>query len=148
MTRSTDQALNADKATDLNARAALGLSGAQLFLSIHANSMEPANVLRGYGIETWWNKNNPGSPTFAGLLQKDVIQETGAFSQGLKNSRSLAVLRGSKVPAALIEIGFVGHPVDGGNLQDNNYLERVALGIARAVREALVTGVGSNVVSK
>ncbi len=142
MTREGDTALSADKATDLNARAALGYNGAQLFLSIHANSMEPANVLRGYGIETWWNKNNPASSAFATLLQQNVILTSGAYNQGLKNSRSLAVLRGSKVPAALIEIGFVGHPIDGGNLQDTNYLDRVALGIAKGIREALVGGVG------
>ncbi|GAA3998592.1 N-acetylmuramoyl-L-alanine amidase [Deinococcus rubellus] len=143
MSRDTDRELLPNKNADLNARAALGYNGAQLFLSIHANSMEPANVLRGYGIETWWNNNNAASSTFANVLQNNVIQTTGAFSQGLKSGRSLAVLRGSKVPAALIEIGFVGHPVDGGNLLDDNYLERVALGIARGIREALMTGVGA-----
>ena len=143
MSRDSDRELLPNKNADLNARAALGWSGAQLFLSIHANSMEPANVLKGYGIETWWNNNNAASSVFAALLQSNVIQTTGAFNQGLKSSRSLAVLRGSKVPAALIEIGFVGHPVDGGNLLDNNYLERLALGIARGIREALMTGVGA-----
>jgi N-acetylmuramoyl-L-alanine amidase len=142
MSRDTDRSLYADKATDLDARAALGYSGARLFVSIHANSMEPVNVLRGYGVETWWNRNNPASSTFASLLQNNVVQTTGAYNQGLKSSRSLAVLRGSRVPAALVEIGFVGHPIDGTNLFDNNYLERVALGIARGIREALVTGVG------
>ncbi len=143
LSREGDRELYADKNTDLNARAALGYGGAQLFVSIHANSMVPANVLKGYGIETWWNNNNAASATFASLLQSNLMQTTGAFNQGLKSSRSLAVLRGSRVPAALVEIGFVGHPVNGGNLQDNNYLERVALGIARGIREALVTGVGS-----
>lgn len=143
MSRESDSELSANKNTDLNARAALGYNGAQLFVSIHANSMPPASILRGYGIETWWNNNNPGSSSFASILQKNVIQTTGAYNQGLKNTQSLAVLRGSKVPAALVEIGFVGHPVDGGNLEDTNYLERVALGIARGIREALVSGVSS-----
>ncbi|WP_342766808.1 N-acetylmuramoyl-L-alanine amidase [Deinococcus irradiatisoli] len=144
MSRDSDRELFLDKTTDLNARAALGYKGAQLFVSIHANSMEPVNVLRGYGIETWWNNNNPGSPLLAGALQSSVIQVTGAYDQGLKSSRSLAVLRGSKIPAALVEIGFVGHPVDGGNLQDNNYLERVALGIARGIRQALVSNIAAH----
>ncbi|TSA81380.1 N-acetylmuramoyl-L-alanine amidase [Deinococcus detaillensis] len=143
MSRENDSAISNDKNTDLNARAALGYNGAQLYVSIHANSMEPVNVLRGYGIETWWNNNNAASSAFAGLLQANIIQTTGAYNQGLKSSRSLAVLRGSRVPAALVEIGFVGHPVDGSNLEDDNYLERVALGIARGIREALVTGVAT-----
>lgn len=144
MSRDRDTQLNLDKATDLNARAALGYNGAQLFLSIHSNSMPPVNVLQGYGVETWWNNNHPGSVAFASLIQSNVIATTGAFSQGLKSNRSLAVLRGSRIPAALVEVGFVGHPVDGNNLKDDNYRERVALGIAKGIRAALVTGLNAS----
>ncbi|GBF04676.1 cell wall hydrolase/autolysin [Deinococcus aerius] len=141
MTRETDRELAPDKATDLNQRAGLGTPGTQLYLSIHVNAMPPANALRGYGVETWWNPNHPLSSSFAALIQKNVITVTGAFSQGLKNNRSLAVLRGSRIPAALIEIGYTSHPVDGLNLQNPTYLDRVALGIAQGIREAVVTGV-------
>ncbi|MFC3862468.1 N-acetylmuramoyl-L-alanine amidase [Deinococcus antarcticus] len=144
MTRETDRELLPDKAADLQARAALGTPGTQLFLSIHVNAMPAASALRGYGVETWWNPNHPLSSAFAALLQTNVIAVTGAFSQGLKNNRSLAVLRNSRIPAALIEIGYTSHPVDGLNLQNPNYLDRVALGIAQGVREALVTGVSAS----
>ncbi|MFC6662792.1 N-acetylmuramoyl-L-alanine amidase family protein [Deinococcus multiflagellatus] len=144
MTRETDRELLPDKAADLQARAALGTPGTQLFLSIHVNAMPAASALRGYGVETWWNPNHPLSSAFAALLQTNVIAVTGAFSQGLKNNRALAVLRNSRIPAALIEIGYTSHPVDGLNLQNPNYLDRVALGIAQGVREALVTGVSAS----
>ncbi|GAA5533835.1 N-acetylmuramoyl-L-alanine amidase [Deinococcus aluminii] len=140
LTRDGDRELNPDKATDLKLRAGLGTPGTGLFLSIHVNAMPAANALRGYGVETWWNPNHPRSQDLAAVLQKNVVAVTGAYSQGLKNSQSLAVLRESRIPAALVEIGFTTHPVDGLNLQDPNYLERVALGIAQGVREALVTG--------
>lgn len=141
MTRDTDTQLSKDKNTDLNMRAALGTTGTQLYVSIHVNAMAPANVLRGYGIETWWNPNHPLSQNLAALLQRNTIQTTAAFDQGLKNSRSLAVLRNSRIPAALIEVGFTSHPVDGLNLKDENYLDRLALGIANGIRDALITGV-------
>ena len=141
MTRDTDTQLSKDKNTDLNMRAALGTPGTQLYVSIHVNAMAPANVLRGYGIETWWNPNHPLSQNLAALLQRNTIQTTAAFDQGLKNSRSLAVLRNSRIPAALIEVGFTSHPVDGLNLKDENYLDRLALGIANGIRDALITGV-------
>ncbi|WP_180969966.1 N-acetylmuramoyl-L-alanine amidase [Deinococcus planocerae] len=141
MTRETDRELAPDKATDLNQWAGLGTPGTQLYLSIHVNAMPPASALRGYGVETWWNPNHPLSSSFAALIQKNVITVTGAFSQGLKNSRSLAVLRNSRIPAALIEIGYTSHPIDGLNLQNPTYLDRMALGIAQGIREALVTGV-------
>ena len=51
------------------------------------------------------------------------------------------MLRNSRIPAALIEVGFTIHPVDGLNLKDENYLDRLALGIANGIRDALITGV-------
>lgn len=140
MTRQTDTQLSRDKNTDLNMRAAMG-AGAQMYVSIHVNAMPAANALRGYGIETWWNPNHPLSQNLATLLQNDTAEVTGAANQGLRNTRSLAVLRNSRIPAALIEIGYTSHPVDGLNLKDTNYLDRVALGIATGIRDALVTGV-------
>ncbi|THF83625.1 N-acetylmuramoyl-L-alanine amidase [Deinococcus sp. KSM4-11] len=141
LTRDSDRELNATKSTDLELRAGMGTPGTQLFVSIHVNAMEPRNALRGYGVETWWNPNHPRSSALAGLLQRDVVEATGAFNQGLKNSQSLSVLRNSRIPAALVEIGYTSHPVDGLNLKDTNYLDRVAVGIAQGIREALVTGV-------
>lgn len=141
LTRDSDRDLDPDKNTDLTLRARMGTPGTQLFVSIHANAMEARYALRGYGIETWWNPNHPLSSTLASLLQNSVINQTGAYSQGLRNSQSLAVLRNSRVPAALIEIGYTSHPVDGQNLADTNYRDRVALGIALGIRDALVTGI-------
>ncbi|BDP40200.1 N-acetylmuramoyl-L-alanine amidase [Deinococcus aetherius] len=141
LTRETDTALHGNKATDLEMRARTGTPGTQLFLSIHVNAMDARSALRGYGVETWWNPNHPLSNTFAALIQKNVVGVTGAYSQGLKGNRSLSVLRNSRIPAALVEIGYTSHPVDGLNLKDENYLDRVALGIAQGIREALVTGV-------
>jgi len=141
MTRDTDRALVPDKATDLRMRAELASPGTQVFVSIHVNALPAASALRGYGVETWWNPNHPLSSALAALIQNNVTAVTGAFSRGLKNTSSLSVLRNSRIPAALIEIGYTSHPVDGLNLKDTNYLDRVALGIAQGVREALVTGV-------
>ncbi len=137
MTRTTDTDLSDDKDTDLRMRAALGAPPAALFVSIHVNSMEKGSELRGYGVETWWYKNNPGSQALASHLQQDVVGATGNYSRGLQTGRALAVLRYSKVPAALVEVGFTSHPVDGQNLLNNNYLDRVAFGIAQGIRDSL-----------
>ncbi|MFC5847175.1 N-acetylmuramoyl-L-alanine amidase family protein [Deinococcus petrolearius] len=144
MTRDSDRELSRDKNTDLNMRAAMGTPGTQMYVSIHVNAMPAASVLRGYGVETWWNANHPLSAALAQTLQQEVVAQTGAFNQGLRNNRSLAVLRNSRVPAALIEIGYTSHPVDGLNLRDDNYLDRVALGIAAGIRAALMTGVSAS----
>ncbi len=144
MTRDSDAQLAASKNTDLAMRAALGTGVAQLFVSIHVNSMEANAALRGYGIETWWNPNHPNSQALAQSIQQDTIAATAAYSQGLKNFQSLAVLRQSRIPAALVEIGYTSHPVDGMNLKDSNYLDRVAYGVASGIRDALQAGLGEN----
>ncbi|MFC4639916.1 N-acetylmuramoyl-L-alanine amidase [Deinococcus hohokamensis] len=141
LTRDTDRELNPSKNTDLEMRAFMGTPGTQLFVSIHVNATDASSALRGYGVETWWNPNHPLSSQLAGLLQNGIIAQTGAFSRGLKTGRSLSVLRNSRIPAALVEIGYTSHPVDGLNLRDANYLDRVALGVASGIREALMSGV-------
>lgn len=141
LTRDTDRELHPVKNTDLVMRAQTGTPGTQMFVSIHVNAVEPVNAVRGYGIETWWNPNHPLSSNLAQALQDNMVELTGAVSKGLKNSRSLAVLRNSRIPAALVEIGYTSHPVEGGNLKDQNYLDRVAVGIARGIRQALVSGI-------
>ena len=144
MTRDADTNLAASKNTDLKMRADLGTGVAQLFVSIHVNSMEANAALRGYGIETWWNPNHPNSQALALSLQQDAVAATAAYSRGLYNTQSLAVLRQSRIPAALIEIGYTSHPVDGLNLKDSNYLDRVAYGVASGIRDALQSGLGAN----
>ncbi|GGI90066.1 N-acetylmuramoyl-L-alanine amidase [Deinococcus wulumuqiensis] len=144
LTRDTDRELHPDKNTDLQMRAKMGTPGTQMFVSIHVNATEASTALKGYGIETWWNPNHDLSYQLATVLQRDMVDMTGAFNRGIKGYRSLSVLRNSRIPAALVEIGFTSHPVDGQNLTDNNYLERVSVGIASGIREALMTGVSAS----
>ncbi|WP_261663113.1 N-acetylmuramoyl-L-alanine amidase [Deinococcus sp. Marseille-Q6407] len=140
MTRDRDMELNPSKVTDLRMRGNMGASG-NAFVSIHANAMPTQSALKGYGVETWYNGNHRLSPALATIMQKNVVDTSGAFSRGIKNYQSLAVLRNNRVPAVLVEVGFVSHPVDSINLTDQNYLDRVALGIAKGIHESLRTGV-------
>ncbi|WP_245528332.1 N-acetylmuramoyl-L-alanine amidase [Deinococcus maricopensis] len=141
MTRDRDTQISTNKNADLAARAALASAPANLFVSIHVNSMDRSTMLRGYGVETWWYPNNPNSSTLARNLQNRVVGVTGAYSRGTKNSQPLYVLRYARVPAALVEIGYASHPVDGLNLQSDAYLERVAVGIAQGIRDTLLQGI-------
>ena len=144
LTRETDRELHPDKNTDLQMRARMGTPGTQMFVSIHINATEASTALKGYGIETWWNPNHGLSYQLATVLQREMVDVTGAFDRGIKGYRSLSVLRNSRIPAALVEIGFTSHPVDGQNLANNNYLDRVAVGIASGIRDALMTGVSAS----
>lgn len=137
LTRESDTHLHDDLNTDLRLRPATADANTKLFVSIHANSIAPVNALRGYGIETWWNPNHPHSEAFARTLQHHLLAQTGNFSRGVKNQGSLAVLRHAKVPAALVEMGFMSHPVDSLNLLSDAYLDRVSFAIAQGIRDTL-----------
>ncbi|WP_146237173.1 N-acetylmuramoyl-L-alanine amidase family protein [Deinococcus yavapaiensis] len=134
MTRDTDTQLSVDKNTDLDMRASMAAPPVNVLVSIHVNSIAPENTMKGYGVETWWYPNNDLSPTLASSLQSSMARFTSAFSRGIK-SKSLAVLRGARVPAALVEIGYASHPVDSQNLLNPAYLERVAAGVAWGIRD-------------
>ncbi|AFZ68456.1 N-acetylmuramoyl-L-alanine amidase [Deinococcus peraridilitoris DSM 19664] len=139
MTRDRDSQLSSNKSSDLAMRGGMGQAPNNVLVSIHVNAMDKNAVMRGYGVETWWYPNAAGSGGLAASLQAQVIRFSGAYSQGLK-STSLAVLRNSKIPSALVEIGYTSHPVDGQNLLSSNYLDRVAAGIAWGIRDYLMPG--------
>lgn len=142
LTRETDRALHPSKNTDLATRGRMAKRiGAQLFVSIHANAMPARTRLRGFGVETWWNRNHPHSKALAQTLQHHMTRSTSAFDRGVKGHQSLSVLRNNSVPAALVEVGFTSHPIDGLNLLNNAYLDRISLGIANGIREALLRGI-------
>jgi N-acetylmuramoyl-L-alanine amidase len=133
MTRVDDQILSSDKPTDLKMRGQMGKAPQNLYVSIHVNSLKKTNYLRGYGLETFWYSNNVESKHLAESLNTEMLNLTGSFARGVRNA-NLAVLRNAEVPATLVEIGFTSHPVDGENLRNDAYLERIALGIARGIR--------------
>ena len=138
LTRDHDTQLSLDKATDLNLRALLAVLPARLFLSIHVNAADSAHALSGYGTETWWTPNDPGSQALAQAVQASVVGWAANVSRGLKSDHPLAVLKGAHVPAALVEMGFLSHPVEGLNLRRDAYLDRIAEGVAWGVRNFVV----------
>jgi N-acetylmuramoyl-L-alanine amidase len=72
----------------------------------------------------------------ASRVLSQLLGSTGALSRGVRTA-PFYVIKYSPVPAILVEMGFVSHPVEGGNLKDSNYRDRIAYGIARGVLEYL-----------
>lgn len=116
-------------------------SGAALFLSIHLNSTA-TEVTAAKGIEVYYSENNNdigyviNSQQTAEIILKDVIAATGAKSRGVKSANHL-VTRKSQMPANLIEIGFMNNPTELKNLADESYQNKLALGIANGITDAL-----------
>jgi N-acetylmuramoyl-L-alanine amidase len=65
-----------------------------------------------------------------------VLGSAASFNGGARNA-DYFVIKESECPAILVEMGYVTHPVEGQQLKDSNYLDRIAYGISYGVLEYL-----------
>ncbi|MGI6344635.1 MAG: N-acetylmuramoyl-L-alanine amidase family protein [Bacillota bacterium] len=126
MTRDTDQAVS------LEERAALAnKGGADLFISIHLNAHDVASV---NGIETWFNPHtNSESSALAEHVQRSLVAATGAKDRGTYPSTSLYLTREVRLPACLVEAGYLSNEAEREKLNSEAYRQQVARGIADGV---------------
>jgi N-acetylmuramoyl-L-alanine amidase len=103
---------------------------ANLFVSIHANAidMDHPNI---NGVETYYYSSD-AARQLAQTIQTSLTQATGMRSIGVKQSR-FYVLRHTRMPAALVEVGFVTGRDDAPRLADPAFRDRIAEGIARGI---------------
>lgn len=107
---------------------------ADVFVSIHQNSVE--NNTAPHGVATHCNEaSNSKSADLAALVQKEVLKNTKAKDRGITKDSNLYVLTNSKIPACLIEAGFLTSDTEGPLLQQSAYQDKIALGIAEAVNQ-------------
>ncbi len=114
---------------DFRAKIANSLK-ADAFISIHANSTGTQGSAS--GTETFYTR--PDSKTFAEILHKYMIAATGLSNRGVKFG-NLAVTRETTMPAALLEVGFINHPMDEIKLFDPAFQDKVVEALAKAIFE-------------
>ena len=121
---------------DLPPRAALAnSSGADLFLSIHANALSMARPDVN-GIETFYFES-PRSRGLAQAVQDEVLAVSpGSPDRGARTAR-FYVIRRTVMPSALVELGFVTGQLDSPRLADPAHRRRLALAISRGLLNAL-----------
>lgn len=103
-------------------------SDADLFISIHANAV--ANAKR-HGAEVFYYVKSDASKTLAHSIQSELCKVTQATR--ITKPADYFVLRRNKIPAALIEVGYI-----------TNMAERVALQTPeyqKILAEAIATGI-------
>lgn len=127
MTRSTDVYVElADRAKIAND------SNADIFISIHGNSFNSiAN-----GTETFWygKYERANSILLANTLQNNVVKTTGIRHRRVAEG-NFHVIRETKIPSALVEVGFIDNPSDAAKLKQSKYKQLAAQGILNGVLE-------------
>lgn len=103
-------------------------SGADFFISFHRNSAPRANQYDGVQI-LLFNKSGIKYDMAENIL--GAMGELGFREIGIEERPGLVVLRRTKMPALLLEIGFINSDVDN-EIWDGKF-DEIALGIAEAI---------------
>lgn len=130
MTRTNDTFIALDKRADF-----ANEKNPSIFLSVHYNS---APSKEAEGIEVYYYKSDEDkmrsreSRLLAQFVLDGVIETTQAKSRGVKHG-NFAVIRQTKMPAILIEGGFLTNDKEMQRIKDPTYLKQLAWGIAQGL---------------
>ena len=107
-----------------------------LYLSIHVNSEGNTSNGKYHGIETWYNSTK-GDDTkrLAELVQKHVIAQTGSKDRKAVVENQFIVIKDTKMPSCLLEVGFLTNPEERKKMQTEDFQNQVAVGMKDAVLE-------------
>ncbi|MGM1046172.1 MAG: N-acetylmuramoyl-L-alanine amidase [Bacillota bacterium] len=126
MTRSDDSTMSLSDRTKL----ANNLKS-DIFVSIHGNSNTSSTP---NGTETYYTRET--SIELANIIHKYLVKATGLKDRKVKPG-NLHVTRETKMPAVLLEIGFLSNSSDESQLFNEDFQNRVAQGIVNGIKEYL-----------
>ena len=145
-TRVRDQVVDLDDRINFANR-----RNADLFLSLHYNSATPDI----HGVETYCmtpagaessnagggdsakgnstgNTQNSKNMLLAYTMHRSILVNTGLADRGVKRARFL-VLKNAKMPAVLVEGGFMTNPIEAKKIYDPQFRKRMASAIVEGV---------------
>jgi N-acetylmuramoyl-L-alanine amidase len=99
-----------------------------IFVCIHFNSATRSGA---NGIETYFYSRD--SLALASAIHYNLIGNTPTPNRGVRR-RGYFVLRKTRVPAVLVECGFLTNPTEARNSQSSGYRQNLAENIARGIR--------------
>ena len=136
-TRTTDEYETPfKKATDANN------SGADLFVSIHRNSSENPNQYS--GVETLVYSDTGLKAEVARNINNQ-LEDAGFKNLGVDERKNLVVLKRTKMPAVLVEAGFINNDKD--NYLFDEEFDSIAQAIADGILESIPSGRSGNTTS-
>ena len=105
--------------------------GADLFISIHANRFTKSSVS---GVETYYNRAD--SLKLAEVMHKHLLKATGIADRGVRKA-NFVVIRETKMPAVLLECGYLSNAGDAKLLYTESVQDRIAAEIVAGIKEYL-----------
>ena len=129
-----EESIRNKKVSDMKNRVKIGnTSNADIYVSIHLNKFEKEKYK---GYQTFYNKKNEKSERLAKLIQENLKQtmkdKNKRESLSIKNKYLMDNL---KIPAVIIECGFLSNKEDLENLKQEEYQKKIAWGIYLGIME-------------
>lgn len=125
MTRRGDYFVELDQRSSMANRYA----GNAIFVSIHFNG---ASNYDAHGIETYYASGS-ASRRLAYSIHYRVIRSTGEIDRRVR-SRNFSVLRKTRMPAVLCELGFLTNRSEVRKIMSSSYRQRLADAITAGIR--------------
>lgn len=105
----------------------------EIFVSIHANS---ATSTSAKGTETYYsvtsNENEKEDVVLATNINNEIVKNVGTSNRGVKRA-DFVVIKNLKIPAVLVELGFVSNVEDRAKLLSDQYIEAYAQSIYNGI---------------
>ncbi|MDD6057460.1 MAG: N-acetylmuramoyl-L-alanine amidase [Clostridiales bacterium] len=114
-------------------------SGANLFLSIHNNSLN-GRMSKTSGTQVLFGETSEESRRLAQICLNEMTGILESDNRGLVEGNAIYIIRTSEVPVALIEVGFMTNQEELNLLCTEAYQEKAARGIYNAMRSAFAEG--------
>lgn len=111
--------------------------GSDLFISVHCNAASNPKAL---GIETYHFPKSTDGKRLAKEIQASLITTTARKDRGIKEAQ-YQVLKGTAMPAVLVELGFVSNEEEENLLRDLAFQDICARAIAHGIKEYFLKGV-------
>lgn len=118
------------KNSDLNNRAKIiNSSGADMYISIHLNSIDSSTWS---GAQVFFDDINDKNEYLANMMQQ-VLKEDLNTTRDVKEIDNMLMNRKIKIPGILIEVGFLSNPNDRYKLQQSDYQYKIVESIKRGI---------------
>lgn len=109
---------------------------AELFVSIHNNS-NTSSAPNGTEVLYFSKPSESGynikSKELAEAIQKEMAVEVGLYNRGARQVTDLVVMKYSTMPAVIVEGAFISNDSDRAYMMTDEYVERYATAVARAI---------------
>ncbi|MFP4498312.1 MAG: N-acetylmuramoyl-L-alanine amidase [Vulcanimicrobiota bacterium] len=132
MTRTTDRDVSYPGSPDyeeLDSRTSIANDlNADIFVSVHINASVKSSVR---GFATYWYKGI--DKDLASLVQQSMVTGLSCKNLGIRRERFFVVTK-TKMPAILLECGFISNPSDVKNLKKPEYRQKIAESVVQGIQ--------------